>query len=1002
VHLAWLLTAVTVAAVPATPQVDKGICVLLGDVDGTASLALARSRPGLTIYTQVAEAAHLAAVGKRLHAAGLLGTRVFVARGDPSRLHLADNLADAVVVVGKPRTPDAELLRVLCPGGTAHVGERTLVKPLPKGADDWSHPFHGPDNNPASTDRLARHPYLTHVLSGPHYAALPQMTVASAGRVFRACGHVGKNDSIVLINKLSAYNGYNGTLLWQRDLPEGFMIFRNTMIATPEVLYMGDDASCKLIDTATGKLTDEIRLTDGPVWKWMALAGGVLYALVGAEEVPVPRQEIRRPYRGWSWWSLSEKGWDQPGKYTWGYGRTLLALDPKTKRVLWRHREAVDIDSRGVCMKAGRIYFYVDRNDDKTKRSVGCLDARSGKPIWRTSEPRVLEAIGDHYNRGWNTPTGFFQAPYVKCTDKALYFAGPNRTRVVAISTEDGRFLWDYPHGNYYLILRDDAVYALGNVHWKAEKAVKELTWSRKFEPLTGQVMGKLARRGACTRATANIDSIFMRGGGGTTRIDLATGKHACLTPMRPPCQDGVVTANGHLYWGPWLCNCAFPILGNVSLAPAGDFPFGRPAVEAERLQPSGEGFSPDAAFEATPEDWPAYRKDNVRSGGTPVAVAREVKRLWTFTPPAPSLATAPVTVGGVTFFSGSDGVVQAVNTADGSPRWTAYTGATVHFSPTLWRGRVYVGSGDGWVYCFAAGTGKRLWRFRAAPAERRIPVYGSLNSTWPVASGVLVEGGTAYAAAGITNYDGTHVYALDAVTGAIRWQNNDSWVYDLTTRRFGQGRSGVMVQGHLLMHGGKLYLSSGNTVCPAAFDPGTGKLLEAKTPRVSWRSGRDLFLVGEAVVPSTELLYAPELDTFWANLNGATAYMVRAHRGDVTVAQSQDKGRTIVRLEAVTAPDRKGQPQRTEKPVWSTNVFDKTHGLAVCRHAAVAVGRLSTATESPSRYGVAALDLKSGDVLWQETLPACPAPWGLAVDRHGRIIVSMRTGQVVCFGSGE
>jgi outer membrane protein assembly factor BamB len=58
-------------------------------------------------------------------------------------------------------------------------------------------------------------------------------------------------------------------------------------------------------------------------------------------------------------------------------------------------------------------------------------------------------------------------------------------------------------------------------------------------------------------------------------------------------------------------------------------------------------------------------------------------------------------------------------------------------------------GLADGFVYATEAATGRPLWRFRAAPAERKIPVYGSLSSTWPVAGGVLVEKGVAYAAAG-------------------------------------------------------------------------------------------------------------------------------------------------------------------------------------------------------------------------------------------------------------
>ena len=66
------------------------------------------------------------------------------------------------------------------------------------------------------------------------------------------------------------------------------MIHRNTMIATPAELYIGDDKSCKVIDAATGKLLDEIVPPRGPAggtfWKWMALEDGVLYAMMGEQE----------------------------------------------------------------------------------------------------------------------------------------------------------------------------------------------------------------------------------------------------------------------------------------------------------------------------------------------------------------------------------------------------------------------------------------------------------------------------------------------------------------------------------------------------------------------------------------------------------------------------------------------------------------------------------------------------------------------------------------------
>ena len=135
------------------------------------------------------------------------------------------------------------------PEGKALLGNKVLTKPFPAGVDDWSHPYHGPDNNPQSQDRVAQGPYLTQFLADPRYAPLPQVAVASGGRVFKAFGHVAfKTREEPLLNKLVAFNGYNGTMLWQRDLTAGIMVHRNTFVATPPTLYVGDDKSCKLID----------------------------------------------------------------------------------------------------------------------------------------------------------------------------------------------------------------------------------------------------------------------------------------------------------------------------------------------------------------------------------------------------------------------------------------------------------------------------------------------------------------------------------------------------------------------------------------------------------------------------------------------------------------------------------------------------------------------------------------------------------------------------------
>ena len=47
----------------------------------------------------------------------------------------------------------------------------------------------------------------------------------------------------------------------------------------------------------------------------------------------------------------------------------------------------------------------------------------------------------------------------------------------------------------------------------------------------------------------------------------------------------------------------------------------------------------------------------------------------------------------------------------------------------------------------------------------------------------------------------------------------------------------------------------------------------------------------------------------------------------------------------------------------------------------------------------VIALSLEDGRLLWKQPLPAAPVPWGLAVNREGKVIVTLEGGRIVCFG---
>lgn len=1039
---------------------SHGLCSLLGCEGGTLALELVRGSQ-FFLYVQDLRPAVVVAAQKALDVDGLYGTRVLVEQKPLDSLPFADNTVDVVLAplgtkhagqgTGAPhKLKDLSLkqiLRVLRPGGKAIIGtvkgaeqqltrkqlsqwisthriENTnfklgqdafgtwgqITKPQPKGTDSWSHWEHGPDNNPVSTDTVIKAPYRSQWLGGPLYTAMPAITTAAGGRIFTALGHIAhhrREES--WLNTLLARNGYNGTFLWSRKLPDGYLVHRSAFIATEDCFYMIESDGCLRLDPETGREIDRISIPEiEGEWKYIALQDGVLYVLAGTVKDSSEMTIVRSTYTHWSWGELSP-GYYQK-KVPWGFGTTLAAYDIKRKKVLWRHSEDKQFDSRALVIGADKIFFYCPG------AHTGCIDALSGGVIWRNNDPEVIRLI-EEPGRGLKSTPGFRTTCYCLYTPEVIFFQAQTRMNVVAISSRDGKLLWTRKKTTN----NPNMLYADGKLIVGIGPGGSTLV----LEPLTGKTVEDLgfAKR-SCARLTATPDSFFCRGmPEGLTRYDRNTRRVLFNGALRPACNDGVIAANGLLYIGPWLCDCNLSLMGTSGLCSAGDFRVEEQDLVSQRLEVC-DGSNSVAPFpEITKEDWPTYRGSSSRSACSVATVPADPKSLWRYRTPASYRPSAPTSAGELVFLCADDGKVRALDGKKGSLKWSFATAGPIAQPPTVWKGRAYVGSGDGAVYCLEAATGRLLWRFRVAPVERRIMTYDRLCSAWPIESGVLVQDGVAYAAAGIIDYDGTYVYALDAETGKPIWGNTTSGHLDKLLRK------GVSAQGVLTIAGNRLWMPGGNVISPACYNLQDGKCLSRAVGNGSPRANRGEeigVLMGDHLIFGGRLRYSgirnyvnPGIFTV-ANIGSdGIGKAMRIGFGKIAPAWSSetfvmadgprslpvcvDSAALIDHLNKAGPADLRRQIRHagTLKRRWVANELRDSDAVAfvVAKNTIITVLEKQRHRALSSNWTLAGLDPKTGKVIWTKTLRSAALPGGLLVDRHGRIIVVHEDGSVSCFG---
>lgn len=749
-----------------------GFIVHLGESDPDLILALRQSE-STQVHGLVRDAARLTEIRDQIQASGHYGD-VSVDHFTGEALPYTDNLVNLFVSEDLGDVAISEVLRVLVPNGVAMIRrgdswEKT-VKPRPENIDEWSHYLHDATGNSVAHDDVVAPPRHLQWVGSPrwsrHHDRMASMSalVSTAGRMFYIMDE-GSRISIQLPPKwkLIARDAFNGSVLWKRDIPDWqshlwplksgpTQLSRRLVSSENEVFVtLGYNAPLTALDAATGETlrtyegsdaTEEILHTNGKLFLVVRKGTAELQNYVPINGRVGDQANVRENF----FWN------EEP--------RVVMAFDAASGEPLWSRKTR--ISPLTLAADGSNVYLH------DGERLIS-LNQQTGDLAWQTEPVTRRESF-----------TFNFGPRLVLHEDVVLYSGGDGN--MTSFDSKTGVELWksSFPNSGYQS--PQDLMVVDGLVWVAPLTSGKDTGVYTGRDPRTGEIKKEFAPdvdtywfHHRCYIAKAT-DNFLMPSRTGIEFVDPDQEHWDIHHWVRGGCLYGVMPCNGLTYAPPHNCAC-YPeakLFGFNALAPSSPTrPVPVEVPERGRLE-QGPAFGATLVKRDPVEasaDWPTYRHDASRSGTSGDPIESELKQKWTAE--LGGRLTAPVISDGIVYVGQTDQHrLVALRASDGEQIWSYTIGGRIDSPPTIERGRVVFGGADGWVYCLTT-SGELVWRYRAAPIDRRTMAFEQLESLWPVHGSVLVHGNTIYCVAGRSIFldGGLRMIGLDLATGEKRFE---------------------------------------------------------------------------------------------------------------------------------------------------------------------------------------------------------------------------------------
>lgn len=996
-----------------------GIVVALDFDEGQSIADLATDGP-FVVHALLRDEARVAAARRVIQEAGVYG-KVSCELYNGRDLPYVDGLVNLVLCKAACEVSEAELMRVLVPGGRLVVegaeGWKKKAKPVPEGLDEWNQFLHGADNNGVSLDDVGP-PQRLRWHDTPEYgrskALAPSFTnMVSADGVLLTIEDRATTEDInaPVEYYLVARDGFNGIELWKRPLEQWSQWQTGSIKSIPtqqqrclaavgRSVYVcsgfGGPVTAFAIRTGAGRRVYEH--TKGTTE--FAIDGNALYVIKGT------------PYK--------------LPRATAADGRAeLCALSLESGDVLWSHAIEDEYTGGTFAVKDSRLVYY-------STSGLTCVDSVGGNVMWTEpvpipAAPALTKEASRALRRGKKpSEASLFSAnihPTLVLTDDMVYCG--IHDSMTAKRLADGKTLWSAPAGKNYM--KSTEIFVADGLVWSRDLKGRDPKTGEVVRTLAQQMTGPMSHD-RCYRNRITHRYYLNSASGGSDFVKLDATAETPNPWARSTCGLAVMPANGMLYNGPYVCQCA---IGTMATGVNGFYNGSgntdrRFTVEIEPRLAKGPAFGEIEGAAASADDWPTYRYSSMRSGVAPGHTAEELVTRWKVD--VGSHPTAPVVAGTSVYVADRDGyTLYSLDRENGRARWSFIADGRIDSPPTYYKGMILVGSRGGSVYGLRATDGQLAWKFNGMPQRRLICDCGRLESAWPVHGSIMIHDDTAYFAAGRSTFldGGIAVFGLDPITGDMKHGRIMQGPYEDDTRSFPiQARGQFQLEGCkadiLSCAGNELFMRNqafksdltpivSESIKTLHLMASPGFLNDSPQHRTYWTVDRDLRYGGAMGTFGS----GPAGDTI--AFDGKLFYEVRGYAPGRNLP---GRGRDLSQLElySVYSGSYGGMSEKEDKSAipamgsweqrWQTPTPFAGHAIVAAENTVLAAGvpllkgytvEDTNASYTGEKGGIAwLLDASDGRQLQELRFDAAPVWDGIAI-AHGSYFVCLKDGSVVC-----